>query len=893
VPQFGKGAPAAWKPPATGFNPLLRTESPTLPWESSFYAQLLSLAAGHPEEQFFSHVHTALRSYIDTPILVSATADPTARDGFRIRYQRNLDDRNSLPVIERGFVAQAMRAGRALQFGRPAGGAQTLASRGVLANIGSVIIAPIRHDGRNLGYLATRNPHDGVFGEKELEFVAAAADVAALVVRNKNAAEEARARSQELRLMLETARALASERDLRRLFHRLHRLLGGVLDASTFWVALGSWEQGLMTIPYCVDHYRVLDVVEPMPLQGSLCGQVFREGVPLLMRTPEDWKPYPNITHGDTTTDDVVSALVVPMSIGARTIGVISVQSSRPHAYTERDRDLVVAVAEQAAIAVENSQAVVQADQRARELKMLAEVSRALAAQLSLNTLYQTVCEEVRRVIEAPNFYVALRTEDGSALHMEYFIEGNNIIEASDQPVKSSIAERVMSSSRTLVFQTLEELNNQPHGVISTDNETKVRSLAMAPLRLGNKCIGVMSAQAYRENAYDDSSVRLLTAIAEQLAVAVQNAQLYDQAESRADRDPLTGVYHHRYLKTRLEEELRRSRTSGQTVAVVMMDLDNFKNVNDTYGHLVGDDALKMVTSVVQSAVRSSDVVGRYGGDEFMVILPDTMREHTENIINRVTAELEERDLRLADGAAIPVHCSIGYALFPQDAESPADLIAKADAALYQSKRMGRPATRLQRVGTTQVRLEGDFAPVSELLAALLARDRSTRSHLEHVNRVAREFATALQLDKGDTDSLLRASVLHDVGKIALPAHLLAKPGRLAPAEYDLIKRHVTIGAMLIENIPGFVDAAKAVKYHHERYDGKGYPEGLKGEKIPLLARIVALIDAYSAMVIDRPYHKRIEYDQAVRELRARAGTQFDPQLVERFVDLVESGGGR
>jgi diguanylate cyclase (GGDEF)-like protein len=888
--------PAAWRPPApaaTGVNPF-RADSSTLPWESSFHAQLLSIAAGHPEEQFFSHVHTALRSYIDTPILVAATADPTARDGFRIRYQRNLDDRNSLPVIERGFVAQAMRAGRALQFGRPASAPQTLASRGnMLASIGSVIIAPIRHDGRNLGYIAVRNPREGVFGEKELEFAAAAADVGALVVRNKNTAEEARARSQELRLMLETARALASERDLRRLFHRLHRLLGGVLDASTFWVALGSWEQGLMTIPYCVDHYRVLDVVDPMPLQGSLCGQVFREGVPLLMRTPEDWKPYPVIMHGDANSEDVVSALVVPMSIGARTIGVISVQSSRQHAYTERDRDLVVAVAEQAAIAVENSQAVVQADQRARELKLLAEVSRALAAQLSLRTLYQTVCEEVRRVIEAPAFYIALRNEDGSAMHIEYFIEGNNVIEPRDTPLKSSIAERVISSNRTLVFQTLQEINDQPHGVIGTDNVSNVRSLAMAPLRLGNRCIGVMSAQAYRENAYDDSSVRLLTAIAEQLAVAVQNAQLYDQAESRADRDPLTGVFHHRYLKTRLEEELRRSRTSNQAVAAVMMDLDNFKNVNDTYGHLVGDDALKMVTGVLMGAVRSTDVVGRYGGDEFMVVLPDTTREQTEAIINRVTAELEERDLRLANGSSIPVKCSIGYALFPQDAETPADLIAKADAALYQSKRMGRPATRLQRIGTTQLRLEGDFAPVSELLAALLARDRSTRSHLEHVNRVAREFGNVLQLSKQDMDSLLRASVLHDVGKIALPSHLLAKPGRLAPEEYELVKRHVTIGAMLIENIPGFADAALAVKYHHERWDGKGYPEGLKGEKIPLLARIVALIDAYSAMVIDRPYHKRIEYDQAVRELRARAGSQFDPKLVERFVALVESGGGR
>jgi len=870
----------------------LRGESPLLAWESSFYAQLLSLAAGHPEEQFFSHVHTALRSYIDTPIFVAATADPTAREGFRIRYQRNLDDRNSLPVIERGFVSQAMRAGRALQFGRPAAG--TTAPRGTaLTIVGSVIVAPIRHDGRNLGYIAARSLKDSVFGDKELEFVGAAADVAALVVRNKNSAEEARARSQELRLMLETARALASERDLRRLFHRLHRLLGGVLDASTFWVALGSWEQGVMTIPYCVDHYRVIDVVEPLPLQGSICGQVFREGVPLLMRTPEDWKPYPVILYGDASNDDVVSALVVPMSIGARTIGVISVQSSRPHAYSERDRDLVVAVAEQAAIAVENSQAVVQADQRARELKMLAEVSRALAAQLSLRMLYQTVCEEVRRVIEAPGFFVALRAEDGSTMHVEYFIEGNNVIEPGDQPIKSSFAERVMTSNRAMVINTLEEIEKQPHGVMRTGDENKVRSVAMAPLRLGSRCIGVMSAQSYRENAYDDSSVRLLTAIAEQLAVAVQNAQLYDQAESRADRDPLTGIYHHRYLKTRLEEELRRSRSNGQAVAVVMMDLDNFKNVNDTYGHLIGDDALKMVTSVVQSAVRSSDVVGRYGGDEFMVILPETTREKTETIIDRVTAELEERTLRLADGASIPVKCSIGYALFPQDAESPPDLISKADAALYQSKRMGRPATRLQRVGSTQLRLEGDFAPVSELLAAMLARDRSARSHLEHVNRLAREFADVLQLSKEDTDSLLRAAVLHDIGKIALPSDMLNRPGQLTPDEYELVKRHVTIGAMLIENIPGFAEAAVAIRYHAEHFDGTGYPDGLAGEQIPLLARIVALIEAYSAMLVDRPHHPPVAQDDAIRELRERAGSQFDPELVDKFVTFIEAGGGR
>jgi HD-GYP domain-containing protein (c-di-GMP phosphodiesterase class II) len=191
------------------------------------------------------------------------------------------------------------------------------------------------------------------------------------------------------------------------------------------------------------------------------------------------------------------------------------------------------------------------------------------------------------------------------------------------------------------------------------------------------------------------------------------------------------------------------------------------------------------------------------------------------------------------------------------------------------------------------MRLEGDFAPVSELLAALLARDPATRSHLEHVNRLAQEFAAALGLSTLDRESLLLASVLHDVGKIAIPDRVLRKPGSLAPEEQDLVRRHPIIGAMLIEHIPGFADAAVAVRHHHERFDGNGYPDGLAGDDIPVAARIVTLIDAFSAMTVDRPYHKGLRVDEAVSELRRCAGTQFCPKLVERFAAIVAAGGGR
>jgi HD-GYP domain-containing protein (c-di-GMP phosphodiesterase class II) len=270
-----------------------------------------------------------------------------------------------------------------------------------------------------------------------------------------------------------------------------------------------------------------------------------------------------------------------------------------------------------------------------------------------------------------------------------------------------------------------------------------------------------------------------------------------------------------------------------------------------------------------------------------MIVLPDTAPDQAINVAERIEAELAAQQLRPGEGEAIPLHCSIGLATHPRDGATAADLIAKADAALYQSKRQGLPMSRLQRVGNTQLRLEGDFSAVSELLAALLARDPATRSHLEHVNRLASGFATALGLSAAERDTLLLASVLHDVGKIAIPDSVLRKPGKLSAEERALVRRHPVLGATLIEHIPGFADAAVAVRHHHERFDGQGYPYGLAGPAIPLSARIVTLLDAFSAMTIDRPYHKGRSVEDAVAELRRCAGTQFCPSMVEAFAAMM------
>ncbi|HXW75892.1 MAG TPA: diguanylate cyclase, partial [Candidatus Eremiobacteraceae bacterium] len=560
---------------------------------------------------------------------------------------------------------------------------------------------------------------------------------------------------------------------------------------------------------------------------------------------------------------------------------------------SERDADLLAAIAEQAAIAVINSESLEFAEARTRELTLLSEVSRSLTSQLSLSALCKSVCEHVGKSMDAPFSYVALvdATRDADSLVVQHCVRDGSPRHIGEiREIVGTSAESVMMLGEPVVLRNAAEITQcERHPLVDDEKADQMQSIATVPLRLHGETIGVMSAQSRNENAYADSDIRVLLAVADHLALAVENAKLFNDARNRAERDPLTNLFHHRYLKTRFEEETLRAKQTHNPVAVIMIDLDNFKLVNDTYGHLVGDDALRMATGVLVDACRTDDIIGRYGGDEFMIILPATDRATAMAIADRIGLELGSRSLTCADGRRIPIRASAGVAVYPEDGENTADVIATADAALYQSKRHGRPIGTLQHVGSSSMHLIGDFSAVSELLAALIFRDPATREHLEHVNQLAWNFANELELQNGNRNALLLASVLHDIGKIAIPDRVLRKPGRLSEDEYDLVRRHPTLGAALIEHMPGFTEAALAVRHHHEAYDGSGYPNGLAGDQIPLIARIVSLIDVYSALILDRPYHKGMSATEALAELRRCAGTQFDPDLVERFARMVES----
>ncbi len=375
-----------------------------------------------------------------------------------------------------------------------------------------------------------------------------------------------------------------------------------------------------------------------------------------------------------------------------------------------------------------------------------------------------------------------------------------------------------------------------------------------------------------------------------------QTEALLAVALARADHDPLTGLLNHRAFHKRLKEELNEEEAGiasapGTSGAVLLVDLENFKFFNDAYGHLAGDDVLRRISRTFEAVCRPSDVLGRFGGDEFALLLPGASPEDAQAMAEK---------LRDAAGRAgyqppgyqttIPFTLSVGMASFPDDGLSPAALLEAADARLRVAKSGGEADSHALIVRDSLARTVGGFTMLDALVTAVDNKDRYTRRHSEDVMHLCRQIAVALGLEAPAQRTLEVAALLHDVGKIGVPDAILRKPGRLTDDDYEAIKQHPLMGSVIVGAVPGFEDTLDAVRHHHERWDGQGYPFGLVGEEAPLPARIMAVADAYSAMTTDRPYRKGMEPARALAILENGAGTQWDPVCVRAFLSARRSG---
>jgi diguanylate cyclase (GGDEF)-like protein len=370
---------------------------------------------------------------------------------------------------------------------------------------------------------------------------------------------------------------------------------------------------------------------------------------------------------------------------------------------------------------------------------------------------------------------------------------------------------------------------------------------------------------------------------AAQERISRQEAQLLESTR----RDPLTGLLNHGALVGALAEALEAARAEGVPIGVALVDLDNFRLLNDTYGHAAGDIALLTLTHELGRQVPPDTILGRYGPDELLVIADAARIVDLVPTLERLRNALVDHSLQFEASERLPITISAGVASCPQDADSVTELLAAVAQVLGEAKAGGGDRIRVaSRVAQTDA--ARGFTVLQGLVFAIDTKDRYTKRHSEDVARYAVFLAGRIGLEPPVIDTIRTAGLLHDVGKIGIPETILRKPGKLTDAELDVVRQHVALGESIVRGLVAFDQVRLGIRHHHERWDGRGYLDGLGGEDIPLVARILAVGDAFSAMTTTRPYRKALEVGEALERLGDAAGTQLDERLALAFIDGIE-----
>jgi len=398
----------------------------------------------------------------------------------------------------------------------------------------------------------------------------------------------------------------------------------------------------------------------------------------------------------------------------------------------------------------------------------------------------------------------------------------------------------------------------------------------------------------YFQNDIILSGIFMLTAWTLGFYVKIEGEHI-KKLEELVNFDALTGLYNHKSFQERLKEEVFLSEKVQKPVSMIFFDIDYFKHYNDLNGHQKGDEVLKTIGEIVKANIRDDDFAARYGGEEFAIILPETNEEEAIKIANKIREAVEKESFYGEENQPNKVlTISAGVSVFPDRAKDEVQLLKSADDALYRAKFFNK--NRVERYKSILEELEKDIedkdievvSSVKTLISVINAKDRYTYGHSERVVLYSRLMANKLNLSKKDKENLIYGAYMHDIGKINIPKEVLMKKMPLTNEEWEMLKQHPENGVEIIKTIDSLSGAMPIILHHHERYDGKGYPYGLKGEEIPFLARILCIVDSFDAMTSNRPYNKRKTYEEAIEELKRCSGAQFDPELSNAFIEVIK-----
>jgi diguanylate cyclase (GGDEF)-like protein len=420
----------------------------------------------------------------------------------------------------------------------------------------------------------------------------------------------------------------------------------------------------------------------------------------------------------------------------------------------------------------------------------------------------------------------------------------------------------------------------------------------LGPIRIMALCLAALVAPATLlvhgagEPVQDLPVIAAACGILFMLAIIRLAALVADQRKL-AITDGLTGLHTRRFFEAQLPLEVQRSRRSGAPLAVIIVDIDRFKSINDQYGHPAGDAALVEVAFRLRTAARAGDVLARYGGEEFALLLPGASPEDLAGIAQRLREQVASSPIPVSGDTWIAVTVSIGVASYPDHGNLEGGLIAVADRALYAAKSAGRDRVVVGVASRGDPHACDEDAEMVEYLFRAADEVDCALSNYQHSKAISL-WAMVMAAELGsDLATIRRAAIagrLHDVGKIVIPASILAKPSTLDAEEWRVMREHPDYGHRLASAVPGFEGVAEAIRQHHERCDGTGYPQGLSGRSIRIEARLIAVCDAWAAMLSDRPYHVMRTPEQARQELIRCRGNQFDPDVVDLFLALQAQG---
>ena len=447
-------------------------------------------------------------------------------------------------------------------------------------------------------------------------------------------------------------------------------------------------------------------------------------------------------------------------------------------------------------------------------------------------------------------------------------------------------------------------------------------SSVIVPMISVNKCIGVMLVGQNISNI----NTNLVKFFANYMGMFIHNLQLLEQTSKYANTDNLTSLYNHRGFQEILANELSKASDNNTPLSVVMFDVNNISKINRELGHAKGDEVIKTIAEKIKQNIRANDSAGRYGGDEIAVIMPNTNTKDAKYLAEYITYCLS---CCFVDDVG-PIKVSVGISTYPECTIDQEKLLILAEQAMFISQAKGYKEGMSAIVSSSDFNFWDDMAlnsfaevlakrhaqiginfeeelvhkfnqeeiinhnhlmeMVTSLAGAIDAKDPYTKGHSTSVSRYSEALARAVNLPENEVERIKIGAMLHDVGKIGIPESVLKKPGKLTDEEWEIMKQHPTIGAekVLAPN-EALRDLIPIVKCHHERLDGKGYPDGLKGNEIPLAARIVSIADAYHALVSDRPYRKGMPIEKACAILKEGAGIQWDSDLVRQFISIAPS----